>query len=305
MNRILSSIGIFLLTLITICQAGERTVRARVTSPYHNIIVYDQDGYRILSFDGTTETRMSLRDPLKGHFEYTEYFHMPWLWNPRISRVLMIGLGGASVQRSFEHYYPKVRLETAEIDAQVRRVAEDYFEFGESSSQQVHLEDGRFYLRRSRATYDLIIADAYTKNRYGSSIPAHLTTREFFELVAEHLSTNGVMAYNVIGTLHGRRSALVGSIWHTMKAVFPEVYVFAARSSNNIVLIGVKSQSRLGLPQLRERARVLVDSEIITIPGFRRRLGALQRPPPAFNRAQLLTDDYAPVDRLMSGRGPE
>ena len=41
------------------------------TSAYHHIRVIDQDGIRTLSFDGSMETRMSLRDPLKGHFEYT------------------------------------------------------------------------------------------------------------------------------------------------------------------------------------------------------------------------------------------
>src|SRR2546422_8554543 len=51
------------------------------TSAYHHIRVIDQEGIRTLSFDGSMETRMSLRDPMKGHFEYTEYFHMPWLWN--------------------------------------------------------------------------------------------------------------------------------------------------------------------------------------------------------------------------------
>src|SRR5262245_47955708 len=91
-------------------------VRFDTTSPYHHILVLDQQRFRTLSFNGSMETRMSLRDPLAGHFEYIEYFHTPWLWNSNLTKVLMIGLGGGSVQRAYAHYYPQVSIDTAEID---------------------------------------------------------------------------------------------------------------------------------------------------------------------------------------------
>src|ERR1035441_4660746 len=47
-------------------------------SKYHHIKVYDEEGIRTLSFNGSWETKMSLADPLTGHFEYTEYFQMPF-----------------------------------------------------------------------------------------------------------------------------------------------------------------------------------------------------------------------------------
>src|SRR5262245_11524046 len=70
-------------------------------SAYHHIQVLDQAGIRTLSFNGSMETRMSLTNSLRGHFEYTEYFHMPWIWNTNMKQVLMIGLGGGSTQRSY------------------------------------------------------------------------------------------------------------------------------------------------------------------------------------------------------------
>src|SRR5688572_15116631 len=152
------------------CQAQARVV-FETTSPYHHIRVIDQQGLRALSFDGSMETRMSLRDPLTGHFEYTEYFHMPWLWHSNLTNVLMVGLGGGSVQRAYEHYYPQVTIETVEIDAMVVRIAKEYFGFKESERQRVHVMDGRVHLRRTGTKYDAIIMDAYVKNRYGSFIP--------------------------------------------------------------------------------------------------------------------------------------
>jgi spermidine synthase len=81
-------------------QPGRQVVFERI-SQYHHIQVYDEDGVRTLSFNGSWETKMSLTNPLVGHFEYTEYFQMPFIWNPDIKRVLMAGLGGGSTQRAF------------------------------------------------------------------------------------------------------------------------------------------------------------------------------------------------------------
>ena len=102
---------------------------------------------------------------------------MPWLWNTQLTNALMIGLGGASTQRAYQHYYPDLSIETAELDPVVVRVAKDYFRFQESATQRVQVSDGRVFLRRGGGPYGVIILDAYEKNRYGSFIPYHLATR--------------------------------------------------------------------------------------------------------------------------------
>jgi spermidine synthase len=89
--------------------------------------VVDEAGIRTLKFNNSMETKMSLANPLQGHFEYTEYFHMPWLWNTNLQRVLMIGLGGGSTQRSYQQYYTNVMVETVELDPVVVTVAQKYF----------------------------------------------------------------------------------------------------------------------------------------------------------------------------------
>src|SRR5215831_2074240 len=132
-----------------------------MTSPYHHIRVIDDRGYRLLCFDDAWETQISLQNPLEGHFEYTQYFHMPWLWNTQLTSVLMIGLGGGSTQTDFAHYYPQLKVETVEIDPAVIQVARQYFHFKESPHQRVTAADGRMFLRQSAATYDLVIMDAY------------------------------------------------------------------------------------------------------------------------------------------------
>ena len=270
------------------------------TSPYHHIRVIDERGVRTLSFDGSMETRMSLADPLQGHFQYTEYFHMAWLWNDSLAQVLMIGLGGGSTQRAFQHYYPDVMIETVEIDPSVLHVAREYFHVKESPTLKVHLEDGRVYLRRSQKKYDAIFMDAYTEGRYGSFIPHHLVTKEFFTLASQHLTTNGVLAYNVIGSFQGPRAGILCSVYKTMKSVLPQVYLFPSGDSENVVLIGTKSAQRSTFNSLHQRASSLLTRKRITLPNFRTRLYSFRvEPPSCVNQATIFTDDFAPVDGVL------
>src|SRR5882724_9966790 len=95
------------------CSSAFGAVIYEVTSPYHHTRVVEERDLRTLCFDDAMESRMSVANPLQGHFEYTEYFHMAWLWNTQLTSVAMIGLGGGSTQRAFEYYYPNVKIEGA------------------------------------------------------------------------------------------------------------------------------------------------------------------------------------------------
>ena len=168
---------------------------------------------------------------------------------------------------------------------------------------KVMVSDGRVFLRRTEKTYDTIILDAYVKNRYGSFIPYHLATVEFFKLAEAHLSADGVLAYNVIGSLQGWRADILGAIYRTMKAVFPQVYLFPATDSLNVVMIATRSKEKLLPVAALQRGGELVRKGVVRLPAFEARVRALQAtPPPSFARSPILTDDYAPVDGLLRGR---
>jgi len=306
---VLTGLNKSLLAVLAAVLAMQPTARGgeiyQATSAYHHIRVVEDGTYRLLCFDDALESRISLLDPWRGHFEYTEYFHMPWLWNTNLSRVLIIGLGGGSAQRAFEHYYPNVKIQTAELDPLVLRIARSYFQFEESERQRVFIEDGRLFLRRSTDKYDLIILDAYVQGRYGSAIPQHLATKEFFELVRDHLTSNGVFADNVIGTLNDWHAGIVGATYRTLKSVFPQVYLFPAKTSMNVVLQATRATVLPDLNGLRRRAALLAQTGRVSLPGFTERLERIQFSPPASAYSSpILTDDYAPVEGLSGTGGP-
>ena len=243
---------------------------------------------------------MSRFDPLQGHFEYTEYFHMPWLWNTNVRRTLMIGLGGGSTQRSFLHYHTNVLVETVELDPVVVSVAKRFFTVTETPRHRIYTNDGRVFLRRATNLYDVIIMDAYSTTRYGSSIPPHLTTKEFFALAQAHLTTNGVMAYNIIGQMEGTNEEFVGSIYRTMREVFSQVYLFPAVESQNVVLVGTKSAERFDATRVQQDGAALLRSRTVRLPTFATRLKSfLTNEPPAMWRSPVLTDARAGVEALL------
>jgi spermidine synthase len=273
-------------------------------SPYHHVQVVDEGDSRMLSFNGTRETRMSKRNPLQGHFEYIEYFHMPWIWNHDIKRVLMMGLGGGSAQRAYQHYYTNVSVDTVELDPVVVAVAKEYFGVVETPQHKIYNDDGRVFLRRTANKYDLILMDAYTTSRYGSSIPPHLITKEFFTLAKDHLTKNGVLAYNVIGVVDGWQGEMIAAAYRTMKEVFPQVYMFKAESSYNTVFVVSLSPERFDSGRVQRDAAALVSSGKVKYPGFRERLRSfVATPPRTAASAKILTDDRAPMEGLMRSSG--
>jgi spermidine synthase len=273
------------------------------TSPYHNITVTDEDGYRTLLFDDTHESRMEVKNPYAGEFEYTDYFQMIWLWKPDIKNILMLGLGGASTQKAMVHFHPEVKMETAEIDPMVADVAQKYFGYRLDDRQKLNVIDGRQFLRRAPGKYDAILMDAYTQGRYGASIPYELVTKEFFEIARDHLAPDGVLAYNVITILQGyNTSDIVASIYRTLKEVFPQVYIFEAKTSLNIVMVASLKKGTTDLTKLMTTATALVEAKKMTFPGFLDRVDSFQpNPPDNYLNAPLLTDESAPVESLSQG----
>lgn len=273
------------------------------TSPYHNIQVQDEDGYRTLFFDDTMESRMETRNPYAGAFEYTDYFQMIWLWKPDVKKILMLGLGGASTQKAMIHYHADTTMETVEIDPMVADIAQKYFGYRPDARQKLNVLDGRQFLLHAKDKYDAILLDAYTQGRYGASIPPHLITKEFFQICKDHLAPNGVLAYNVITVLKGyNTSDIIASVYHTLKEVFPQVYIFEAKSSLNDVVIATMGKDATDAAALKKAADALLASKQMTFPNFLDRLANFQPKPPAnYLQAPVLTDDFAPIESLTSG----
>ncbi len=296
--------GILILWLFVLTLEVRAQVLFSSNSRYNHITVVNRDNYRVLSFNGSEETRVSLHNGLLGHFEYTEHMQMPLIWTPKAKRMLMIGLGGGSTQRAYNHYYPDIQVDTVELDPMVASVAKRFFGIKESPKLKIHIGDGRVYLKKNKGPeYDIILLDAYTSHRTGSFIPYHLATKEFFTLASKNLNENGVLGYNVIGTYDGWRADNVGSLYQTLKAVFPNVYHFPSAETRNIVFVATKEKATLTTESLRTKYSALLKVHPKLSPNFLKRVQVVRNQEPnSARRSPILTDSHTPASGLLGSR---
>jgi len=275
-------------------------------SAYHRIFVYDLGGSRYLRCDNVLHGKMPVGDIYGEGLGYTNYFDLAFLFKQDIRKVLFIGLGSGTGAKRFLRNYPGVRIDVAEIDPVIIQVAKRYFGARESERLKIHAEDGRLFLLRSRQKYDAILLDAY----YRDSLPFHLTTQEFFQLVKKHLTEGGVLVNNIIGPLEGSKNKLFRSIFRTEKVVFGQVYVFPVwlepmlatppdpRAPMNIMLVALNSRRSFLRQDISQKAREL-QGKLIPDPLLIERASALYDKKISDAEVRLLTDNYAPVDALI------
>lgn len=278
---------------------GTAFVRARVFEPfepgprpvfvadsaYHHIVVTDRGPMRELRFNAGVQSMMLRNDPFGPGLAYTDSMHIGRLMRPQTRRVLMIGLGGGTAPRQFTHYDPQAQVDVVEVDPIVVEVASRYFGVQPTERLRIHVGDGRTFLRQSRAKWDLIIIDAYTTNRYGDTVPPHLTTQEFFRDVSSRLADGGIVHFHCAYT----NSLLMGALHKTMGSVFSSVLrTDGELLASHLPLIAAKDM-------LVARAR---QSPAARLPALETAIARLSAAPPPHD-AILLTDDYAPVDTLL------
>ncbi len=133
--------------------------------------------------------------------------------------LLVIGLAAGTVSELYTNIYGPLPITGVELDPQIIDVGRQYFGMTQPNLTAV-AADGRRWLANqpADAQWDLIVIDAYRP----PYIPFHLTTVEFFALVRDHLSTDGVLAINVGRTASDY--ALVDALAATLYPLFPTVY---------------------------------------------------------------------------------
>jgi len=292
--------ALVLLSLLAVAaapgHAKERILLER-DSPYHHLFVTEEGDYRWLRADNVWHTEMRLSDPHGRGLPYADYIDLAFLYNPDIRSVLVIGLGGGTIPKRFVRDYPKVTVDAVEIDPDVIKIAARYFDVKPQARLRISESDGRQFLRRSKAKYDLIVLDAY----YADTVPFFLCTKEFFQIVQDHLSSNGVFVNNTIGTLSGSKSKFFRSVYRTMKEVFGRTYAFTVPEAGpimNIEIFALKSGQQVSIETVRTRAEQM-QGKVIKDPDLLKRVGNYLSAPVDTNGVPTLTDDYAPVDALL------
>jgi spermidine synthase len=230
--------------------------------------------------------------PEKLHCEYTQlsFISLTFL-NRSPEDVLFIGLGAGSMPGYFSKYYPKANIDIVEIDPEILKVAKEFFDFRESANMNLHISDGRVFVKRTPKKYDLIFLDEYQSGH----IPFHLTTVEFLKEVKSKLNDGGVVVSNIIAD---RKNKFFLSMIKTYIKEFPHLYNFKGRTSDNYIFVATTNGAKKEQINVWMDASRLLDTKKLDIdlPLFAQDSYGYYTD---FEMAaNILTDDYAPVNLL-------
>jgi len=289
--RLLLSLLICLTGAAQTAHADLRLVHSE-RSLYREVLVYENGDVRCMCF--TRNCRVGRQSCIDTRHPDRMVMHYPRMMlgalyvNPAPQSVLIIGLGGGTLPRALRQVLPDARIDVVEIDPAVVRVANRYFDFGESDKTHVIESDGRVYVKRAlRGTqrYDLIMLDAFD-HEY---IPEHLLTQEFLQEVKSLLSPQGVLAANTFSS-----SRLYEHESTTYESVFGKF--FNLKRDNRVII------TRAGA--LPDAARLRTAAEQF-VSAFRPFGFDATEVLPLFTQtrdwdpgARVLTDQYSPANLL-------
>ncbi len=209
---------------------------------------------------------------------------LPFAGAERPRRVAILGSAAGTTARAMAHYFPDVRVDAVEIDPDVTEVGRELFDL-HGANLHTHTADARPWLAAQDTTYDAILVDAYRQ----PYIPFYLATREFFDLVRDHLAPGGTVAMNVG---HPPRSdALEKVLTATLRASFGADRVWRDPvDQTNTMLLGTTSPTD---PAHRLRSTTMPAAVGVVA------TTAADRLRPGLPGGTVYTDDRAPVEWLV------
>lgn len=231
------------------------------------------NGLRSFHVSGRPEASTSLHDMRVERM----LGHIPALLQPQARSVLVVGFGAGVTAGSFVLYPGIERIVICEIEPLIPKVVSGYFseqnyDVLKDPRVEVIYEDARHYLLTTREHFDIITSDPIHPWVKGS---ATLYTREYFELVQNHLNPGGVVSQWV--PFYESTPDVVKSQLATFFSVFHRGVIFANDGDVNdsdTVLFGEayprpiepdQIQRRLDSPQYQRVKESLAEVNIYSV----------------------------------------
>ena len=262
-------------------------------SLYNNIYVYKEGDYYAMTFGYNrriyTESEYNSKDDRELPVAYTRYMTATLMYAKHVHSILEIGFGGGRTSWYLHRFLPGVSITSVELDPEVEALAKKYFGIKDEPNFHLVNQDGRLFLTHSKDKYDIVLIDAYR----GPFVPFHLLTKEFYQVVKDHLAPGGVVAQNVEPS-----TMLFDSSVKTIQSVFPEEDFYLAQG--NVVTIAYdgppRAQADLAKVAKQRQTELNLRYPLPAMLAERRGL----TPNTIAASAKVLTDDFAPVEALKA-----
>lgn len=265
-------------------------------SAYNYIQVAEQNGFTILRLnEGQGVHSIYHPDTLQYNGPWDQFLAGPYFVSNRrpedIQRIAIIGLAAGTTARQMTAVYGSIPIDGFELDPKIVEVGQKYFGMT-MPNLNIQVGDGRLGLERSPYKYDLIAVDAYRP----PYIPAHMTTQEFFEITASHLTEDGVLVINSASVPGDRR--LINGLATTINTVFPSVYTVDIPGSLNTMIVATRQPTQpenfaLNLYALSQDPTIhplLIATMQTTFANMKS----------DYERTTVFTDDHAPIEWIVN-----
>ena len=214
-------------------------------SGHHAVIEPDRftPGSFNLIVDGTPQSNVNMDDPGELFFEYVQRIgHVIDLIGEVREPITAVhlGAGALTLPRYVEATRPGSRQQVVELESDLIDFVRGELPWDKRAQLRVRHGDAREVLAKLPAgltgAVDLVVVDIFS----GARTPAHVTSREFYELTAPLLSPRGVLVVNVAD---GPGLPFARSQAATLSAVFghvlalAETQVLKGRRFGNIVFV--------------------------------------------------------------------
>ena len=182
--------------------------------------------------------------------------HLPALLHPRPRAVLIVGCGAGVTAGSFVVHPDIEKIVICEIEPLIPRVVAQFF--GTENYDVVHdprvrvvYDDARHYILTTKEKFDIITSDPIHPWVKGAAV---LYTKEYFELVKEHLNPGGLITQWV--PLYESNSGVVKTELATFFDVFPKGTIWSNDQDGegyDIVLLAQRDGLKINVDELQGR----------------------------------------------------
>ncbi len=182
--------------------------------------------------------------------------HIPALLHPNPRSVLVVGCGAGVTAGSFMLYPEVKKLVLVEIESLIPKIADRYFSEEnhgvlKDPRTSIVIDDARNYVLTTREKFDIITSDPIHPWVKGA---ATLYSKEYFELVKQHLNPGGLVTQWV--PLYESTPDTVRSEIATFFEVFPYGTLWSNDMSGegyDILLLGQVEPPKINLDVVQER----------------------------------------------------
>ena len=290
-----------LLAIIALLSAGQalKSIKGQVyetESAYNYIQVQEINGFTLLRLnEGQGVHSIYHPDTLQYGGPWEQFMVGPYFYANRkpqdVKRMAIVGLAAGTAARQATEVYGEIPIDGFELDERIVEIGKEYFGLS-LPNLTVHIGDGRLNLERSPYKYDIVAVDAYRP----PYIPPHMTTQEFFQIAASHLTPNGVLTINV-GRAPGDR-VLINGLATTLATIFPSVHIMDIPGTLNSMVYATMQETRVtDFENTLVRFNNNPDIHPLLVQSMTSAYIHLQ---PGYVPTTVFTDDLAPIEWLTN-----